>query len=147
MCRCCRGGTCTAMGVRGTCHRRQERSHRLKLVREGRRIARGARLVENFEMKTTRPACGVVTCRFCWTPRVLTTHAARSMDLAEGRWNRSVARRTRFVGEKRQRAELGERLSSQEGTRPAREEEATEGLESGESLEGFRRDSQRGSKT
>ena len=120
MCRCCRGGTCTALGVRGTFHRRRKRSHRLRLVRRGRRAARGSRLRENFEMKISRPACGIVTSRFCGTPRVLTTHAARSRDLAEGRRNRSVARRARCVGEERHRGELGERRSSKDGTLPAR---------------------------
>ena len=119
VCRCCRGHTCNSLGVRGTCHRRRERSHRLRLVGRKRRAARGARLGSNFEMKTARPTCGIVTSRLSWTPRVLPTHAARSRDLAEGRRIRSVARRARCVGG-RQRGELGERPDSDESWRPAR---------------------------
>ena len=120
LCRCCRGRTCTSLVVQGTCHRRRERSHMFRLV-EKRRAARGARLGKNFEMKSTRPACRIVTSRFSWTPRVLTTHTARSRDLAEGRRNRSVARRARCVEERRQRGELGERPDSEASRRPVRE--------------------------
>ena len=110
----------TSLGVRGTCHRRLVRSHRLRLVRSKRRAVRGARLGENFKVKTTRSACGIITSSLSWTPRVLTTHAARSRDLAEGRRNRSVTRRARCVGESRQRNELGERPDSEESRRPVR---------------------------
>ena len=120
VCRCCRGRICTVLGVRGTCHRRRVKSHRLRLVRRKRLAARGARLGRNFEMKSTRPAFGIVTSRFSWTPRVLSTHTARSRDLAEGRRNRTVARRVRCVGVERQRGELGERPDSEESRRPAR---------------------------
>ena len=109
-------------GVRGTCHRRRGRSHRLRLVGSKRRVARGTRLGKNFEVKTTRPACGIVACRLSWTPRVLTAHAAQSRDLAEGRRNRSIARRARCGGEERQLGELGGRQTSNESWRPARRE-------------------------
>ena len=117
---CCRGRTCNSLGVRGSCHRRHETSHRLRLVGRGRRAARGAGLWKNFKIKTAHPAFGIVTSRLSWTPRVLTTHAARSRDLAEGRRNRSVARRARCVGEKRQRGQLRERPERDEGLRLAR---------------------------
>ena len=120
VCRACRGRTCNSVGVRGTCQRRRERSHRLRLERKGRRTSRGSRLGKNFEIKTVRLACGVVSGRLSWAPRVLAAHEARSWDVAEGRRNRSGARRVRCVGEKRQRGELEERPERDESLRPAR---------------------------
>ena len=121
-CRCCQGRTCNYLGVRGTCHRRRERSYRLRLVVRKRRVARGTRLRKNFEMKTARPALGIVACRLSWTPRVLTAHSAQSRDLAEGRRNRSISRWARCGGEERQLGELGRRQNSDETWRPARRE-------------------------
>ena len=64
VCRCCRSRTCNSLGMRGTCHRRRKRSHWPRLVSEGSRAARGIRLKKNFGMKSTCPACGVVTSKF-----------------------------------------------------------------------------------
>ena len=58
-------------------------------------------------------------------PRVLATHAAWLRDLAEGRRNRSIARRARCVGAKRQQGELGERPDSEEQA-SSEEEEKTQ---------------------
>ena len=71
-------------------------------------------------MKITCPACRIVASKFSWTPRVLSAHAAQSRDLAEGRWNQSVARRARCAGVDRQRGALEDRPDSNESWRPAR---------------------------
>ena len=74
-------------------------------------------------------------------PRLLATHAARSRNLAEGGKNRSVAKWARLgSGETTdERARGASELRTRNAYGEGRRELVTEGLESGESLEGPRR--------